>query len=472
MTAFRPRLAAALFAALGVLSSAAGAQSVRPPRPAPLPERQFKFPDIKTHTLADGLRLLVVEDHSLPLVAVRAVLPVDSTADPAGREGLYAVTLGAMREGTTTRTADQLAAAFAELGRTVTPTGFTALAGSFGRGLALMSDMLLHPAFDSAGIERRKALQASAATRQSQAPFTAPRQIFYAQLYGAGDGYVRSLRPTAASVGAITPADVADFYARHFGPAGTTIVVAGDVSDRDALAAVTRVFGGWRRAVATGAEAPAPLSTHETTIYLYDARGPQTYLYIGGRGPERTEQDAVATDVMSAVAASRMQQTLRDKRSFMYSGTMGVIWQRPPRAAVLVGSTVVNAAKVDSALAEWVSVLRGLSADAPATQAELEAARRLRVGTLPARMDGPDSLASRLSELARDGLPLDYFDRYAASTGAVTTADLTAAASKYLDVKHLIIVVSGDRALLEPVLRAANLGQVVMVDSAGRRVSP
>ena len=127
---------------------------------------------------------------------------------------------------------------------------------------------------------------------------------------------------------------------------------------------------------------------------------------------------------------------------------------------------------MDSALAEWVSVLRGLSAGAPPTQTELDAARRLRVGTLPARMDGPDSLASRLAELARDGLPLDYFDRYAASTAAVTTADLTAAASKYLDVKHLIIVVSGDRTLLEPALRAVNLGPVVMVDSIGRRASP
>jgi zinc protease len=469
MTALRRWPAAALF---GALSSVAQAQTARPPRPEPLPERPFKFPHIETHTLANGLRLLVVEDHSLPLVAVRAVLPIDSTADPPGREGLYAVTLGAMREGTTTRTADQLADAFAELGRTVTPTGFTALAGSFGRGLELMSDMLLHPAFDSAGVERRKALQAGAATRQAQAPVTAPRQIFYAELYGADDGYARSLHPTAASIGMITPADVAEFYARHFGPVGTTIVVTGDVSDRDALAAATRLFGSWRTAPVAAEERPAPRPARETTIYLHGARSSQTYLFIGGPGPARTERAAVATDVMSAVAASRMQQTLRDKRSFMYSGTMGVIWQRPPRAAVLVGSTVVSAAKVDSALAEWVSLLRGLSTVAPPTPAELDAARRLRVGSLPARMDGPDSLASRLVELARDALPVAYFDRYVASVEQVTAAELTAAASKYLDVNHLIIVVSGDRTLLEPALRAANLGPVVVVDSAGRRLAP
>lgn len=472
MSALRRRFAAGLCCAFGAMASVAAAQSARPGRPEPLPERPFKFPHIGTHTLANGLRVLVVEDHSLPLVAVRAVLPVDSTEDPPGREGLYAVTVGAMREGTTTRTADQLAEAFAELGRTVTPTGFTALASSFGPGLELMSDMLQHPAFDSTGIERRKALQAGAAARLAQAPVTAPRQIFYAELYGPSDGYVRSLHPTAASVGAITRADVAAFYARHFGPAGTTIVVAGDVSDADAVAAVARLFGGWHGAGATVAEGATRPSAHETTIYLHDARSPQTYLYIGGRGPARTEDDAVATDVMSAVAAARMQQTLRDKRSFMYSGTMGVIWQRPPRTAVLVGSTVVNAGKVDSALAEWMSLLRGLSAGAPTTPTELDAARRLRVGSLPAHMDGPDSLASRLVDLARDELPIDHFDRYVASVEGVSAGDLTAAASKYLDMNHLIIVVSGDRTLLEPALRAANLGPVVVVDSAGRPLAP
>ncbi|MFI5230696.1 MAG: hypothetical protein ACHQWU_16610, partial [Gemmatimonadales bacterium] len=104
--------------------------------------------------------------------------------------------------------------------------------------------------------------------------------------------------------------------------------------------------------------------------------------------------------------------------------------------------------------------------------AELDAARRLRVGSLPARMDGPDSLASRLAEIARDALPLDYFDRYAAQADAATTADLLAAASKYLDANHLIVVVSGDRAVLEPALRASNIAPVVAVDSAGRPLAP
>jgi zinc protease len=468
------RLACAASAAAPL---AAAAQSPRPPRPPAPADQAFKFPHTKAHTLRNGLRVVVAEDHSLPLVAVRVVLGVDSTADPAGREGVYAVTLGAMREGTTTRTANQLADAFAELGSAVSPTGFTTLSSGFARALDLLGDMLVHPAFDSAAVERRKALQSGAAARLAQAPVTAPRQIFYAELYGSGDGYVRSLRPTPASIGAITRSDVSEFYAQHISPAGTTVIVDGDVSDGDALAAATRVFGSWRSGPTWAMQPPTAASADTstargTTIYLHDAPGPQTYLYIGGHAPARADRDAVAVDVVSAVAASRMQQTLRDKRSFMYSGNRGLIWQRPSRAPALVGSTVVSAAKVDSALAEWLSLLRGLSGVAPASQAELDAARRLRVGSLAARMDGPDSLASRLAEIARDALPLDYFDRYAAQAGAATTADLLAAASKYLDVNRLIVVMSGDRAVLEPALRAARIGPVVVVDTAGRPLAP
>jgi Predicted Zn-dependent peptidases len=125
MTRILARISA-VGAALIVSTATASAQELdRSQRPAAMPAPTFKFPKMETHTLANGLRLIVVEDHALPLVATRIVLAVDSTADPAGKEGLYAVTVGALREGTTSTTPDQLAEAFADVGATVSPTGFT-----------------------------------------------------------------------------------------------------------------------------------------------------------------------------------------------------------------------------------------------------------------------------------------------------------------------------------------------------------
>src|SRR5437867_2649965 len=105
MIAFRARVA---LVALVLSAATTGAQGVdRSKRPAAAPLPTFKFPKAETHTLANGVRLIVIEDHALPLVATRIVLGVDSTADPRGKEGLYALTLGALREGTTSMTPDQ-----------------------------------------------------------------------------------------------------------------------------------------------------------------------------------------------------------------------------------------------------------------------------------------------------------------------------------------------------------------------------
>ena len=460
---------------LGCLASPGTAQVIdRAQRPKAGPEPAFKFPNVRMpHVLANGLRVYVVEDHSVPVIAVRAVTSADSTLDPPGKEGLYAVTLGALHEGTTTRTADELAAAAADIGTDVRPTGFTTTAALFPRALELLADMMTRPKLDSAAVERRKAMHTAVARRIAQDPLTLPRHLFYSMLYGDDDPFARSLVPTEASVRSITAGDVTAFYASHFRPQSTSIVIVGDVATADALAQVRHAFGAWSGGGTTATTMPAATAgVRPTTIYLHDVPGAQAYLFVGAAGPARTSADSYAADVMSAVATARLQRALREKRSFMYSGNTGFTWRREARPSAFVGSTLVAAQKVDSALIEWLSMLRGLRGGEPITPDELAAARRSRVGSLASRIDGSDLVASRVVELVRDTLRLDYFDRYAARASSVTAADLTAAATRVIDMDHLVVVVAGDRKVIEPALRAANLAPVVIVDSSGHPVAP
>jgi len=135
--------------AFAVLSFAGGVvhgQGVdRSKRPVAGPAVPFRLPTVLNERLPNGLNLRIVEDHSVPVVAVRAVLGADSTLDPAGKEGLFAVTIGAMREATATPSADKLAAAAAMIGTSVTPTSFTTTTGSFGAALSIMGEMLMAP---------------------------------------------------------------------------------------------------------------------------------------------------------------------------------------------------------------------------------------------------------------------------------------------------------------------------------------
>jgi len=465
-------ISAFALSAVALFPSIASSQTVdRSKRPDAGAPPRFAFPKMETHTLANGLHVIIVEDHALPIVSTRIVLGADSTADPPGKEGLYTITLGALREGTTSMSPDQLADAFADVGTTVGPTGFTTTTSAFARGLALAGDMLMHPLFDQAGIDRRKATHSATARRVAQTPVTLPRHLFYAELFGANDPYVRSLVPTEQSVAGITRGDVLHFYDENIRPNTTTLVIVGDVRSAAALAEVTRVFGEWKSSAgSTSTESAATMTARPTTIYLCDVPGTQAYLYIGNAGPSRMSPDFYAMDLAAAMSGVRMQQTLREKRSFMYSGNAGLLARRGAATSAYVGSTSVNAVKADSALIEWLKLLRGLRAERSATLQELEAIRQNRIGALPARIDGPDSLAARVVEMARDGLPLDFYDQYPTRLAGVSGGDVAAAASKYIDTDHLIIVVTGDRATLEPALRAANIAPVVVVDPNGKPI--
>ena len=442
-------------------------RSTRPAVPPPVP---FKSPTVQRHALANGLSVSVIEDHSIPVVSVRAVINTDSLWDPPGKEGLFATTLGALREGSTKRSGDELARAAAAIGTSVTPTGFTTISSAFEPALDLMAEMLTKPGFDSSVIERRKVIQAAAARRVAQTRVTVPRHLFYSVLFGPDDPFVRSLLPTETAIGSIAGSDVSRFYYTFFSPRGTTVIVVGDVSDSVAVAAVSKSFGAWQPRGEPPDIEVFGLVGAQPRIYLRDVptAGSQAYMYVGGLGPSHIGADVVAAEVFGAVASARLQESLRDKRSFMYSGTVGLTFRHGQ--GTFVGSTVVSAQKADSALSEWLRILRELRTTRPPTVEEVDAVKRNRVGALPSRFEGPDSTAGRLLELVRDGLPRDYYERYADKMSALTAADVLASGARYADPDRMVIVVTGDRRLLEPTLRAANLAPIVIIDDSGRPV--
>jgi zinc protease len=458
--------------ALVAIAPVAGAQGV-PPQPPQRSAMAFTFPLVKAHTLTNGLRVIVVEDHSVPVVAVRAVLGVDDIADPVGKEGLYRVMVGALREGTTTRTPEQIADASTKTGTPVSPTVFTTTPGGLASSLELMGDMLMHPAFPQAGFERRKLQQASAFRSAMTALSTPGRNIFYSLVDGRDDPYVRSLFGTEATVATITRDDVIKFYNDHVGPMTTTIIIVGDETDASALAGVKRVFGDWTSdaKVSLAAFPPAP-APKPTTIYLYDIPSAQTgNIYIGnGGGPSRSAPDAYAAEVAGTITANRFLATLRERRSLIYSGGLAIVWRPDPRRSEFLGQTNVAPAKVDTAIVEWVGMLRALRTTSPPSPEEIENAKRARVGPLWIKTDGPDSVATRIVEAVRDNLAPNFLESYGAGLTHATEPQIVAALQKYIDIDHLVIVVTGDRRRIEPALRAANIAPIVIVDATGKPI--
>jgi zinc protease len=330
----------------GVASVVHGQGVDRSRRPTVEPAPPFRIPSVVSDKLSNGLGLRIVEDHSIPVVAVRVVVGADSTLDPTGKEGLFAVTMGAMREASATLGADALAAASASIGTMITPTSFTTTTVSFGAALTILGQMLTDPGLDSAAVERRKAVQMAAARRIAQTPSSAPRHLFYRQLYGADDPYTRSLVPTEGSVRSITRGDVQRFYDQFISPRATTLVIVGDITRSAALAEARRVFGQWEPKSRSGddgaRESPTSLAPSATAIQLIDVPAQQAYVYVGVAGPRRSAEEAASAELLGAVATARLQQELRDKRPLMYSGAIGLTWRRPTQPSAFVGSAVVD----------------------------------------------------------------------------------------------------------------------------------
>ena len=139
-----------------------------------------------------------------------------------------------LSEGTTTRTADQLAEAFADLGNRVTPNGFTTITANVDSSMSLLADMLLHPAFPAPSLERLRQNNLAQLKRSLDQPGYLARRVFANTLWGAGHPYERTI--TEASLNAITRDDLAAFHSRYYRPQNVKFVVAGDVTPAAATA--------------------------------------------------------------------------------------------------------------------------------------------------------------------------------------------------------------------------------------------
>jgi zinc protease len=469
----------ALLAGVATLcvAPAASAQRLdRSVRPVATPAAPFAFPVAQSQTLGNGLTVIVVENHALPLVSVRLELGADEALDPVGKEGLFAIDTAMLREGTMDMTAEQQANAMGQLGSTVSPFGFTTITQSFAPSLRLMADMIVRPAFQGPALDRLKSVSIATNARVWQSPVTIGRHVLFAKMFGLESPIARAVAPTQSSLASITLDDVRAFHDSTFRPNNAAVIVVGDVRAADAINAVRAAFDGWRRNPVRQALRMSALEPGPTTIYLVDHPGiQQSYVFAGEHALDRASPDAYALDMLAPILgstlSSRIMQNLRERHSYAYSGApVFVSWQPPTIPSVLYGFASVNAAKTDSALIEWLGELRGMR-DRPPSASEMAVARGAVVGSLPGQIETDDRIADRLVYLRDHELPLDYYDRYTAAIDAVTTADVSAAAQRYVDPQHLVIVVVADRKTVEPQLRAANLAPVIVVDDNGKPIA-
>ena len=439
----------------------------RPPRLGPLPA--LTLPPAAERRLTNGLRLVVVEQHELPLADFLLVVGAGSEADPAGREGLATMTAALLDEGTATRTSLRIADQASYLGVSLgagagwdaSRVGLHTPVAQLDSALALMADVVVRPNFPVREFERlRRERLTGLLQLRDEAPAVADR-AFAQQLFGPAHPYGRPGSGTEASTRALARADVQRFYGTYWRPNNATLVVVGDVRADDVARRAEQAFAAWRPATVPAPVAPAAPAARAAAVYLVDKPGaPQSSVRIGLPGAARNTPDYFALRVLNTVLGgsftSRLNQNLREAKGYTYGARSAFSLLRAP--GPFVAEAEVTAEKTDSALVEFMKELRAVADTVPA--AELEKAKRYLALQLPGAFETTGDIAGQLVPLVVYGLPLDFYNQFTARVEAVTQADVQRAARRYLDPSKFVVVVVGDRKSVEPGVRRLNLGPV------------
>lgn len=453
----------------------------KPPTLPPPP--RLSLPPIARTELPNGLTLLVVEHRELPIADLTLVVRSGYESDPRQHEGLGSLTSALLDEGTTTRTALQIADQQAFLGvRLSTGAGWDMSTVSLhtptaqlDSALALFADVVLNPTFPSAELDRLRLERLTLLTQMRDRPTAIADQAYATILFGEDHRYGRPTLGTEASVKRIAPADIRGYYQEHYRPNNATLLIVGDVRAADIQQRIGALLGRWqRRNVPSPVMTKAPtwnVNAPRTTVFLIDKAGaPQSSIRVGTIGVARSTADYFPLLVMNTVLGvpftSRLMQNLRETHGYTYGAWSRFDMRR--EAGPFVAQAEVVAGKTDSALVEFMKELRAIRDTIP--QAELQRAKRYLQLQLPSLFEATGDIAYQLTSLAVYNLPLDFYNSYVQRIEAVTQADVQRVARKYIDPERLSIVVVGDRKQIEGGIGKLRLGEVLIRDINGRPV--
>ncbi len=466
---------------LAAMSSIAVGQTIdRTKIPTLGPPPTVSLPPIVTRQLPNGLRLLIVEQHELPLADFILVVGRGGTVDPGSRAGVSNLTSAMLMEGTTSRTSLQIADQIAFLGVNLsansnwdastislhTPTA------QLDSSLALFSDVVQHPVFPETDFERVKKNRLTSLIQLKDRPTAIADQAYASILYGPDHPYGHSLIGTEASITGMTTADLRSFYRSNFIPNNSTLIVVGDVTPAQIERKLGALFTGWQQGAVNPYNFSQVPKSAATTVFLIDKPGAaQSSFRIGSIGVPRSTRDYFSLNVLNTILGgsftSRLNQNLREKHGYTYGARSRFDMRQS--AGPFTASAEVVGAKTDSGLVEFMNELNAIRDTIPSIELR-KAKRYLQLG-MPGDFETTQQIATQLIPVALYGLPLDYYSNYVANIEGVTQADLQRVARQYINPSTLAIVIVGDRKSIEQGLKSVNIGPISIRDFFGQPIS-
>jgi predicted Zn-dependent peptidase len=428
--------------------------------PAPAAPKGFSLPETKRFTLDNGLRVTLVPYGTVPKADVVLAIDSGNAFEHANEVWLADLVGELMNEGTKTRTATQVSEQAAQMGGSVNigvgPDTATvsaeALAENVPAMIALVADVATNPALPESELPRLKAdLARNLSIAQSQ-----PQQIalekFRATMY-VDHPYGRVF-PTAEMIKGYTLAQARDYYARTFGPKRARLYVAGKFEATAVEAAVRKAFGSWQGAPSATAAKPNPFSARG--IHIVDRPGaPQTTILLGMPTIDPSHPDyvpmAVTNNLLGGAFMSRITRNIREDKGYTYSPFSQISSRY--RDAYWAQNADVTTKDTGASLKEIFAEIDRLQAEPPSA-AELKGIQNYVAGSFVLNNSARAGIIGQLAFLDLHGLPPSYLTEFVQKVHAVTPAKVQEMAQKYINDDRAIIVLVGDRKIIEEQVKA------------------
>jgi zinc protease len=443
------------------------------PRPEVGPEVPFALPTPKTTRLSNGVGVWVVEAPSLPLVSVVLSVPGGSSVDAPGKEGTAAIGDRLLTQGAGKYNAREFAEVVERLGiqldvstgRATSTITLSCTKETLPAALDLLADMVLRPRLTAVDFARERDLLVAELQMSQDDPVAVAAKVAWARWFGATHPYGRPSDGTVAGMQAVTHKDAAGYHKKAWNAAGARFTVAGAITQDELVAALEPRFGNpWKPGTAARV-APTPAPAHQDLpILLVDKPGSaQTMFYLMFDGPAFGDAAGPAvragTIVLGGTFTSRLNALLREKKGYTYGARARV--DALPGAGVRVVSTRIRTDVTAPAMTDIVAELAAIRAGV--TPEEVTKARAAFRQELVETMESREGTAGAFSAWHAADLPAGGMAADLAAVQALTPDAVRAAMAGY-DPSKAVIVLVGDRAVIEKPLADAGFTKIEAVE--------
>jgi len=463
---------------------AAGKSAVdRSKMPEPGSAPQVKFPDFQRFALENGLKVILAERHSVPLVRLNLVLDAGYATDRSGIPGTAELAMGMLDEGTSKRSALQISEELTLLGASLgtgsdldtSYVAMSALKDNLDAALEIYADVLLDPQFPEADFQRLQKLQIAQIQQEKSSPFNMALRVFPKLLYGAGHAYSNPFSGSGYedSVSKLTRRDLESFHHTWFKPNHATLLVVGDTTVAEMKPKLEKLFKGWSGGDIPQKNIAAVALMAKPVVYIIDKpASPQSVVIAGQLAPPSADPDRIAIETMNFILGgdfvSRLNMNIREEKHWSYgagSFLTGARGQQP-----FIAYAPVQADKTKETMDEIRKELEGMLGKKPISTDEYGNAKNSQTLQLPGLWETMTAVEQSLVEMVRFGLPDDYYQFYPQRVLQLQIEDLNRAARKVIHPESILWLVVGDRATIEPKVRELGYGDVFVIDSDGNPV--